>query len=210
MRVFLKVDWETCKDTDSLKAKCKYTQAIVWNGIWYCKLWFLLTDLTHEDVKDSCGATQREVREKDGEEPRRRIHGGVKALSLEMHIQLWELLLQGRKIKSYRFTSLLLHMTTCLTTCLTSCLRCLPGSCTQTDTCRVPAPPCWVWRALVICSLASTSQTHRKPLPLASRKKTAWQQTSKVLLFSRKHICWELVSQCVFVHVVKMDYYLHE
>lgn len=60
-------------------------------------------------------------------------------------------------------------------------VRRLPGSCTQTGTCRVPVQPYWVWRALVICSLASTSQTHRKPLPLASGKTTTrWNQTSNL------------------------------
>lgn len=54
---------------------------------------FLLTDLTHEDVKDPCGDGQGERGEEDGEEPGRGIHGSMKALSLEMHIQLRELLL---------------------------------------------------------------------------------------------------------------------
>lgn len=54
-------------------------------------------------------------------------------------------------------------------------MRHLPGSCTQTGTCRVPAQPYWVWRALVVCSLASASQTHRKLLLLASRNKTGPQ-----------------------------------
>lgn len=54
---------------------------------------FALTDLTHEDVKDPRGNGQREGGEEDGEEPRRGIHGGMKALSLEMYMKLWELLL---------------------------------------------------------------------------------------------------------------------
>lgn len=67
-------------------------------------------------------------------------------------------------------------------------VRFVPESCTQTGTCKVPVQPYWVWRALVICSLASTSQTHRKPLPLASRKTTQWDQTSKSVCFSVKHV----------------------
>lgn len=52
-----------------------------------------LTDLTHEDVEDPGGNMQREGGEEDGEEPGGGIHGGVKALSLEMYMKLWELLL---------------------------------------------------------------------------------------------------------------------
>lgn len=56
---------------------------------------FLLSNLTHEDVKDPGGDGQREGGEEDGEKPGGCVHGGVKTLSLEMHMQLGELLLQG-------------------------------------------------------------------------------------------------------------------
>lgn len=46
----------------------------------------LLTDLTHEDVKDPGGDRQREGGEEDGEEPGGGVHGGVEALSLEVHV----------------------------------------------------------------------------------------------------------------------------
>lgn len=73
---------------------------------------FLLTDLTHEDIKDPCGDGQREGGEEDGEEPGGGIHGGVKALSLEMHVQLRELFLRG---ENHRFTSLPLSCQTVIT-----------------------------------------------------------------------------------------------
>lgn len=56
-----------------------------------------MTDLTHEDVEDPGGDGQREGGEEDGEEPGGGVHGGVKALSLEMHVQLWKLFLRGQK-----------------------------------------------------------------------------------------------------------------
>lgn len=55
----------------------------------------LSTDLTHEDVKYPCGNGQRKGCEENSEKPGGRIHGGMKALSLEVHVQLWELFLRG-------------------------------------------------------------------------------------------------------------------
>lgn len=64
---------------------------------------FPFTDLTHEDIKDPRGDGQREGGEEDSEEPRGGVHGGVKALSLEMHVQLGQLFLWRAKSRSYTF-----------------------------------------------------------------------------------------------------------
>lgn len=57
--------------------------------------WADLTYLTHEDVKYPCGSGQRKGCEENSEKPGWCIHGGVKALSLEVHVELWELFLRG-------------------------------------------------------------------------------------------------------------------
>lgn len=82
-------------------------------------------------------------------------------------------------------------------------MRCLPGSYTRTGTCRVPARPYWVWRALVICSLASISQTHRKPLLLASGRNNRMTSNLADKLFAGSW--W--ISVLVWW---RRDYYLHE
>lgn len=58
----------------------------------------MITNLTHKYVKDPRGKRQREIGEEDGEEPGGGVHGGMKALSLKMYIQLWELLLLRRQV----------------------------------------------------------------------------------------------------------------
>lgn len=119
-----------------------------------------------------------------------------------MHVQLRELFLHS---KNYRFRLLPLYCPTVITPqVLLPSMRCLPGSYTQTGTCRVPAQPYWVWRALVVCSLASTSQTHRKPPLLASTKRTQWNQTSSQFTKPVK-LFWKTVTQCLSACVVRIE-----
>ena len=75
-------------------------------------------------------------------------------------------------------------------------MRGLPGSCSQTGTCRVPVQPYWVWKALAVGSLASASQTRRKPPLQASTGRTG----TSVQFFSQwtcPTVQWKLLSLCI-------------
>ncbi len=60
--------------------------------------------LTHEYIKDPGGDRKRKRGKKDGEEPRWSIHGGMETLGLEVHMELWELLLQGETKRDSEIT----------------------------------------------------------------------------------------------------------
>lgn len=68
-----------------------------WSSIFFFAK-IIFTNLTHEDVKYPCGNGQRKGCEENSEKPGGSIHGGVKALSLKVHVQLWELFLRGETI----------------------------------------------------------------------------------------------------------------
>lgn len=122
-----------------------------------------------------------------------------------MHMKLWELLLCGKKTCGF-IPLLLWHdpLSSPITEVLIPSIRHLPGSYTQTGTCRVPARPYWVWRALVVCSLALTWQTHRKP-PLLASTITTWHQTSNLCYsLNMLNVLWEAgESLCLCARVVK-------